>query len=100
MEKDKPTNEVKTDLKHDNMEFTTPKDGDVPVGQLDIENEEDEAIMAEELYAIEDDPDNEAAALNATEIDLQADVDILPDEDWTDDLPDKDEDEGENHHRS
>ncbi len=100
--KKKPTTEdIKTDLKHDSMEFAASTDGDDILDTDDIAYEADE-INAEELDAIEDDADNEAAALNATETDLQADEDILPDEDWTDDLPDmdtEDEEEDDEYHR-
>lgn len=87
--KDKPTeDEVKTDLKHDTMEFAAPTDGDDVLDKDDMLFEEEE-IDAKELEALDDDPDKEAAALAATEADLQGDADILPEEDWTDDLPDK-----------
>ncbi|HMK03445.1 MAG TPA: hypothetical protein VK489_04610, partial [Ferruginibacter sp.] len=72
---------------HDTMEFSAPSDGD---DQLDIDDAsyEEDGISALELEAIEDDPAQEAAALNAVETDLEADPDRLPDENWTDDLPD------------
>jgi hypothetical protein len=92
--KKKTIEEVKTDLKHDNMEFAAPTDGD-DVLDTDDAGYEEEEIDAEELDALEDDADNEAAALNATETDLQADNDILPEEDWTDDLPDMQVEEGD-----
>jgi len=85
--KKKTTEDTKPDLKHDTMEFSAPTDGD---DQLDIDDAfyEEEGISAVELEAIEDDPDAEAAALNAVETDLEADPDNLPEENWTDDLPD------------
>jgi hypothetical protein len=82
--------DLKTDLKHDNMEFAAPADGD-DILDTDDAGYEEEEIDAEELDAIENE-DNEAA-LNATEKDLQDDEDILPDEDWTDDLPDMEAEE-------
>lgn len=98
-----PGEEIKTDLKHDNMEFTPPASGE-NVEDADDPRYEEDSISTEELDAIEDLPDNEAAALNATENDLQADADQLPDEDWTDDLPDNDDERRENqnkdHYRS
>jgi hypothetical protein len=100
--KKKPVNEeLKTDLKHDNMEFAASTDGD-DIMDTDDATYEEEEIGAEELDALEDNSDNEAAALNATETDLQADNDILPDEDWTDDLPDtepENEEDGDEYHR-
>lgn len=93
--KNKPTEEdVKTDLKHDSMEYAAPADGD-DVLDTDAADYEEEDINAEELDAIQDDADHEAAALNAIETDLQADEDIVPEEDWTDDLPDMDTEEEE-----
>ena len=74
------------------MEYAASTDGDDILDTDDAAYEE-EAINAEELDALEDDANNEAAALNATETDLLADDDILPEEDWTDDLPDSESDE-------
>jgi hypothetical protein len=100
--KKKPTSaDIKTDLKHDSMEFSAATDGD-DILDTDDAGYEEAGIDADELDAIEDDADNEAAALVATETDLLADEDILPEEDWTDDLPDGDaeeEDDEEDHHR-
>jgi hypothetical protein len=98
--KNKPTAEdAKTDLKHDSMEYAASTDGDDMLDTDDAAYEE-EGINAEELDALEDNADNEAAALNATETDLQADTDIMPEEDWTDDLPDNEiiEDGEDNNH--
>ncbi len=102
MKRENTEEEIKTDLKHDNLEFTELSDGTEPI---EINNDplhdlDDEAIQADELEALEDDDANEAAALIATETDLQADEAQLPEEDWTDDLPDTDADEGLNHHRN
>lgn len=99
MKKENPEENVKTDLKHDNMEFTPPQEGG-DVLDTDDEHYEEDSISAEELNAIEDDEDNEAAALNATEVDIEADEDQLPDEDWTDDLPDTEQQQDQNHRRS
>lgn len=69
---------IKPDLKHDNMEYAASTAGD---GILDLDKEtaqqiEDEEISAEELAFLEDDqPDNQAAALNTAETDSQADED-------------------------
>ena len=99
MKKDNPEDEIKTNLKHDNLEFTELSDGEEPIESIE-DMEKDDVIHADELEAINEDDDNEAAALIATETDLQADEDQLPEEDWTDDLPDNDPDEGLNHHRN
>lgn len=99
--KNKPTKDIKTDLKHDSMEFAASTDGDDVLDTDDMAYEEEE-IDAEELDALEDDADHDAAALNATETDLLTDEDILPEEDWTDDLPDQDAeepDEDDEYHR-
>lgn len=95
MKKKLTEEDVKTDLKHDNMEFAASTDGDDILDADDAHYEEAE-IEADELDALEDDDDSEAGALNATETDLQADEDILPEEDWTDDLPDMDATEEDN----
>lgn len=94
MKKKLTEEDVKIDLKHDSMEFAASADGDDILDTDDAAYEE-EGINAEELDAIEDDDENEAAALNATETDLQADEDIMPEEDWTDDLPDMNAEEEE-----
>jgi hypothetical protein len=102
MKKKTNEEEIKPDLKHDTMEFSAATDGDDQLDTNDAAYEEEE-IDAEELDAIEDDPDSEAAALFATETDLAADPDMLPEEDWTEDLPDMEEDddeEEEEYHRN
>ena len=102
MKKKLTEEDVKIDLKHDSMEFAASTDGD-DILDTDDATYEEEDINAEELDAIEDDDEHEAAALNATETDLQADEDIMPEEDWTDDLPDTDteeEEEDDEHERN
>lgn len=78
--------DVKIDLKHDSIEFAASTDRDDTPDTDDAAYEE-AGIIAEELDAMEDDDENEAAALNATETYLQADEKISPGEDCTDDLP-------------
>jgi hypothetical protein len=87
--------DIKPDLKHDTMEFSAATDGD---DQLDTDDSsyEEEEINAEELEAIDDDEDLEAESLKAAETDREADPDNLPDENWTDDLPDQEDDEPDN----
>lgn len=88
MEKNKNQNEeIKTDLKHDSMEFATPIEGEEALDIDDVDFEDDE-ISAEELDALEDDDADEAAAFASVEEELLTDDEALPDEDWTDDLPD------------
>jgi len=98
MKKKTTEEDIKPDLKHDTMEFSAATDGD-DILDTDDASYEEEGINAEELDAIEDDPDAEAAALNATETDLAADPDILPDENWTDDLADMEDVEEEENER-
>jgi hypothetical protein len=94
--KKQPTEEdIKTDLKHDTMEFSAATDGD-DILDTDDARYEEEGITAEELEAINDDDDNEAAALNAEETDRVVDEDNLPEEDWEEDLPDNEDDTEEN----
>src|SRR5882757_10850805 len=84
--------DIKTDLKHDTMEFSAATDGD---DQLDTDDAtyEEEDISAGELDNLEDDTfDEQAAALDSVETDRLEDDDILPEEDWTDDLPDEEDD--------
>jgi hypothetical protein len=76
--------DIKPDLKHDTMEFSAATDGDDALDTDDVTYEE-EGITGEELDAIDDDDDKEAAALNAEETDHLADEDTLPEEDWTED---------------
>lgn len=86
--------DIKPDLKHDTMEFSAATDGD---DRLDTDDAfyEEEGIDADELAALEDDPASIAAALNEAERDREIDIDKLTDEDWTDDLPDNNEEEDE-----
>ncbi|MBC7868298.1 MAG: hypothetical protein H7X88_12255 [Gloeobacteraceae cyanobacterium ES-bin-316] len=86
--------DIKPDLKHDTMNFSAPTDGEDPL-DTDDEDYEEEDITEEELELLEDDPDNEAAALNAVETDSLADDTIMPEEDWLDDAVDPDDEEGE-----
>jgi len=100
-ETSKPEEDIKTDLKHDTMEFSAATDGD---DRLDTDDEryEEDGISAEELELLENaDIDEEAAALDSVETDRLVDDDNLPEEDWIDDL---DLDDGDNetepdHHR-
>ena len=75
------------DLKHDNMEFVEPVNGE---DTLDAVNEEAE-ITSEELDALyEDDVDEEAAALNAATTDSLVDEDnFIIDPDDIDELEGK-----------
>lgn len=82
--------EVKTDLKHDTMEFSAASEGD---DKLDVDDEhyEEDAISADELDFLEDDKiENQAEALVTAETDRQADEDNLPDENWLQDIPEID----------
>ncbi len=89
-------NEVKTDLRHDNMEFSASTDGDDKLDQDDDRLEEDDEISGDELDEIEGSNDAEmAAALNAAEMDRLADADNFPEEDEEDDYYDNDAEEEE-----
>lgn len=94
MKKEQPSEDIKPDLKHDTMEFSAATDGDDVLDTDDVTYEE-EGISEEELDAINDEEDNEAAALLATENDFAVDESNLPEEDWTDDLPDDDEEKND-----
>ena len=69
---------IRPNLKHDNMEYAASTDGD---DILDSDREttqeiEEEEITAEELeLLLEDEPDDQAAALNSAETDSEADED-------------------------
>ncbi len=91
----KPTDE-KPDLKHDTMEFAASTEGDDIIDEGNPDDEE--LISSEELEMLEDEPEVEAAALNAVEIDLLTDQDILPEEDWLDDIPGGDAKEEDSEH--
>lgn len=93
-----PEEPVKTDLKHDSMEFSAGTEGD-DVPDTDAESTldlEDEEISAEELDYLEgDEPDDQAAALNSAEVDSQADAENFlnePEQEEEYDQPDPDED--------
>ncbi len=87
----KENKDVKTDLRHDNMEFSAATDGDDILDADDFNREED-GISGEELDALEDESDVEmAAALNAVEADRMADAENLPEESDEDDYYDNDE---------
>lgn len=85
--------EVKTDLKHDTMEFSAATEGQ---DRLDSDDEhyEEDTISADELDFLEDDAiDNQAGALVAAETDREADEDNLPEENWLKDIPEIDPDD-------
>lgn len=91
----KDSNDIKTDLRHDNMEFSAATDGDDKLDADDFNREED-GISSEELYALEEDNDTEmAAALNAVEMDRMVDAENLPEESDEDDYYDNDEEKEE-----
>ena len=98
MKKQTENNDIKPDLKHDTMEFSAATDGDDKLDTDDATYEEEE-ITVDELEAINDTDDNEAAALNAEETDHLTDEDTLPEEDWTDDIDDAGEQDGEKEQR-
>ena len=82
--------DIKTDLKHDTMEFSAATDGDDAL-DTDDETFEEDGISIDELDALEDDDlDDQAAALDSVETDRKEDDDNLPEEDWTDDIDDDD----------
>ena len=82
---DERVNDIKTDLKHDTMEFSAATDGD-DILDLDDNRRDDDGISGDELNALEDGDDFEMAnALNAAETDRLADVENLPEESDEDD---------------
>ena len=85
----KNENDVKTDLRHDNMEFSASTDGDDRLDQDNDMLEDDDEISGDELDELENENDFEmAAALNAAETDRLADSDNLPEESDEDDYYD------------
>jgi hypothetical protein len=92
MKKEQHPEDSKPDLKHDTMEFSASTDGDDKLDTDDAGYEE-EGISEDELDALDDDDANEAAALIAEENDFAADDSNLPEEDWTEDLPDMEEED-------
>ena len=93
----KENKDIKTDLRHDNMEFSAATDGDDILDADDFNREED-GISSEELDALGEDNEIEmAAALNAAETDRMVDSDNLPEESDEDDYYDNEiEAEAEN----
>ena len=93
----KENKDIKTDLRHDNMEFSAATDGDDILDADDFNREED-GISSEELDALGEGNDIEmAAALNAVETDRMVDSDNLPEESDEDDYYDNEiESETEN----
>ncbi len=81
-------NYIKTDLRHDNMEFSASTDGDDKLDQDDERLEEDDEISGEELDEIEGNDFEMAAALNAVETDRLADADNVPEANDEDDYYD------------
>jgi hypothetical protein len=93
MSKSKHNNEeLPANLKHDTMEFAASNDGS-DILDSDAPGYEEDEISAEELEALNDTDENEAAALIAEQSDFDIDESNLPAEDWTDDLPEMDDEE-------
>jgi len=91
----KDNNDIKTDLRHDNMEFSAATDGDDKLDADDFNREED-GISSEELDALDEDNETEmAAALNAVEMDRMVDAENLPEESDEDDYYDNNEEKEE-----
>lgn len=86
---DEHTEDIKTDLRHDTMEFSAATDGD---DKLDLDDAllDDDGISGEELDFLEEDDAEMGAALNAVETDRLADADNLPEESDEDDYYDND----------
>jgi hypothetical protein len=99
-EQNEKGHDVKTDLKHDTMEFSAESEGEDKL-DTDDESYEEEEISPDELEVLNDDDiDKQAYALNAAETDRELDEDNLPEEDWMDDIPGiNDDDEDEEEHR-
>lgn len=83
----KDNKDIKTDLRHDNMEFSAATDGDDILDADDFNREED-GISSEELDALEGNDIEMAAALNAAETDRMIDSENLPEESDEDDYYD------------
>ena len=98
MQKNTHKNEedIKPDLKHDTMEFYNEANSEVVLDSDDIGVNAEAEVTGEELDMIEDEPGNEAAALDAVETDRIVDEDNLPEENWMDDIPGGDASENEN----
>ena len=92
--KKKATKKEEFDLKHNTMEFAAS--GDEELEQENVLDLGEDEISAEELEFLDgDDEDIQEAALHEMANDLETDSDyIANDEEWTDDLPDQEE-EGE-----
>lgn len=89
-DQDQQQEDIKTDLKHDTMEFSAATDGD---DQLDLDDttKDDDGISGEELDALEEDGEDDLdAALDAVEEDRLDDADNLPEESDEDDYYDDD----------
>ena len=87
----KENKDIKTDLRHDNMEFSAATDGDDILDADDFNREED-GISSEELDDIEGNDIEMAAALNAAENDRMVDAENLPEESDEDDYYDNETD--------
>ena len=90
--------EIKTDLKHDNMEFSAATDGDDILDSDDFNREED-GISGDELNDIVQDDLEMAAALNAVETDRLVDGENMPEESDEDDYYDNKDSEEEKEER-
>jgi hypothetical protein len=94
---------IKPDLKHDNMEYSAATSGDDNMDMAEILEEEDGDVTADELDALEDDSfDDQGEALNAVETDSLADEDnFINDTNVEEEYPDDaGEDTGKpDHHR-
>jgi len=87
---------IKTDLKHDNMEYSAASDGDDILDsdvQITLLTEEEQITAKELELLLDDDFDNQAEAFNTAESDSQVDVDNFLNEEETEDESDDESDE-------
>jgi len=88
-----PEEEIKTDLKHDSMEFAANTDGDDALDTDDTTFEPGDITVSELDALAQGNIEEQEMALVVAENDRAADDDVMPEENWEEDLPDQEEDE-------
>jgi hypothetical protein len=85
--------DIKTDLKHDSMEFAANTEGDDALDTDDATFEPGDITVAELDALAQGNIEEQEMALVEAENDRTADDDVMPEENWEEDLPDQEEDE-------
>ena len=91
--KKQPEEDIKMDVKHDSMEFSASTEGDDALDTDDASFEPGDITTAELDALAQGNIEEQEMALVEAENDRAADEDVMPEENWEEDLPDQEDGE-------